>query len=70
MATITSIYFKGDEVIGERAMCLVMGLVYLLFAMIILIIDNETLEVGIDPAYKSFYENASKFLQMQNLPSA
>jgi hypothetical protein len=54
---------------GERAMCLVMGLVYLLIAMIVLIVDEETLEVGVDSAYKSFHDNASEFLQKQGVPT-
>jgi len=69
MCSITAIYFRGDEVMGERSMCLVMGLVYLLISMIILIIDEKTLEVGIDPAYESFHDSASEFLKSQGLPS-
>jgi len=63
-------YFKGDDVMGERAMCMVMALTYLLVAMMVLIVDEKTLEVGIDPAYKSFHDHASAFLQAQGLPSA
>ena len=69
MCSITAVYFRGDEVMGERSMCLVMGLAYLLIAMMVLIIDESTLEVGVDPAYRSFYENASAFLKTQGLPS-
>jgi hypothetical protein len=66
---VTAVYFKGDEVMGERAMCMVMGLVYLLVAMIILIVDDSNLEVGVDPAYQSFHDHASAFLVAQGLPS-
>lgn len=67
---MTAVYFRGDEVMGERAMCMVMGGIYLLVAMIILIIDESNLEVGVDPAYKSFHDHASAFLQAQGLPTA
>ena len=69
MCSITAIYFRGDEVMGERAMCLVMGLVYLLVAMMVLIFDEETLEFGVDTAYKSFHDAASEFLQKQEIPT-
>lgn len=62
-------YFRGDEVMGERALCMVMGLAYLLVSMIVLIVDEKNLEVGIDPAYQSFHEHASAFLVAQGLPS-
>ena len=69
LAKLTAIYFRGDEVMGERSMCLVMGLVYLLIAMIVLIINEDILEVGVDSAYKSFEENASAFLKTQGMVS-
>lgn len=47
-----------------------MGLAYLLAAMIVLIVDEHNLEVGVDPAYKSFHDHASAFLEAQGLPSA
>jgi hypothetical protein len=49
---------------------MVMGGIYLLVAMMILIVDDNMLEVGVDPAYQSFHENASAFLVAQGLPSA
>jgi len=54
---------------GERALCLVMGFLYLLVAMIVLIVDEENLEVGVDIAYKSFHDNASEFLEKQGVPT-
>jgi len=50
-------------------MCMVMGGVYLLVAMMVLIVDDKMLEVGVDPAYDSFHEHASAFLVSQGLPS-
>jgi len=67
MCSMTAIYFTGDEVMGERALCLVMGLVYLLIAMVVLIIDESNLEVGVDTAYKSFYGNALEFMEKQGV---
>lgn len=67
MCSITAIYFSGDEVIGERTMCMVMALVYLLIAMMVLIVDESNLEVGVDTAYKSFYENALQFMEKQGV---
>lgn len=54
---------------GERSTCIVAFCVFLLIAMIVLIVDEKNLEVGVDPAYASFYDNASKFLQNQGLTS-
>lgn len=54
---------------GERALCMCMGGVYLLTAMMLLIIDEKTLEVDLDSAYNSFHIHASEFLKAQGLPS-
>ena len=39
-----------------------MGFAYLFLAMLILIVDENTLETGLDEAYASFNESASAFL--------
>ncbi|CAG7837937.1 unnamed protein product [Allacma fusca] len=70
LGKLTAIYFRGDEVMGERSMCLVMGTGYLLMAMIILIVSEDNLEVGVDSAYQSFHDNASAFLKTQGLDSS
>lgn len=62
-------YFKSPESIGERSTCIVTGLSYLLIAMIILIIDENNLELGLEKAYSSFNENAAIFLNSQELNS-
>ncbi|XP_058791652.1 transmembrane protein 161B [Phymastichus coffea] len=63
-------YFKGEESTGERSTCIVTGFVFLLTAMIILIIDENTLELGLDNAYASFNHSASIFLKNQGLSSS
>ncbi|XP_043461883.1 transmembrane protein 161B [Leptopilina heterotoma] len=62
-------YFKGEESIGERSTCIVTGFAYLLIAMMILIIDENTLEIGLENAYTSFNHSASIFLEKQGLSS-
>ncbi|XP_051171489.1 transmembrane protein 161B [Leptopilina boulardi] len=62
-------YFKGEESIGERSTCIVTGFAYLLVAMMILIIDENTLEIGLEKAYTSFNHSASIFLEKQGLSS-
>lgn len=63
-------YFKSEESIGERSTCIVTGLTYLLIAMVILIIDENTLEIGLEQAYKSFNESASVYLEDRGVSSA
>lgn len=62
-------YFKGEESVGERSTCIVTGFSYLLVAMMVLIIDENTLEIGLDKAYVSFNQSASAFLDNQGLSS-
>lgn len=69
LLSLTKQYFTSDESIGERSTCIVAFCVFLLVAMMVLIVDESNLEVGVDPAYDSFYENAYKFLQNQGLSS-
>lgn len=40
-----------------------MGFAYLMFAMMILIIQEDTLETGLDEAYASFNKSAALFLK-------
>ncbi|XP_047528576.1 transmembrane protein 161B [Vanessa atalanta] len=69
LLSLTKQYFTSEESIGERSTCIVAFCVFLLIAMMVLIVDESNLEVGVDPAYDSFYENASKFLENQGLAS-
>lgn len=69
LISITIQYFGGEESVGERSTCIVMGFLYLLVSMIILIVDEETLEVGLEHAYNSFNTSATSFLVKQGLSS-
>ncbi|KAG5320817.1 T161B protein, partial [Pseudoatta argentina] len=62
-------YFKGEESVGERSTCIVTGFAYLLIAMMVLIIDENKLEIGLEKAYTSFNHSASCFLDTQGLSS-
>lgn len=70
LTSLTVLYFQTDESIGERSMCIVAALVYLLVAMVVLIVDESMLETGLEDAYSSFNQSASKFLTEQGLPSS
>ncbi|CAH1979906.1 unnamed protein product [Acanthoscelides obtectus] len=69
LCQLTIQYFKGEESIGERSTCIVMGFMYLLVSMMVLIIDENTLELGLESAYVSFNHTASEFLAQQGLSS-
>ncbi|CAH1175597.1 unnamed protein product [Phaedon cochleariae] len=69
LLSLTVQYFKGEESVGERSTCIVMGFIYLLIAMMVMIVDENILEVGLDSAYNSFNETASTFLDNQGLSS-
>lgn len=62
-------YFKGEESVGERSTCIVTGFAYLLIAMMVLIVDENKLEIGLENAYASFNYSASWFLRSQGLSS-
>ncbi|XP_076166197.1 transmembrane protein 161B-like [Ptiloglossa arizonensis] len=62
-------YFTVEESTGERSTCIVTGFAYLLIAMMILIVDENNLEIGLDKAYVSFNHSASLFLDNQGLSS-
>lgn len=62
-------YFKGEESVGERSTCIVTGFAYLLIAMMVLIVDENKLEIGLEKAYTSFNHSASLFLDNQGLSS-
>lgn len=55
--------FVGEESAGERSLVMVMGGSYLLMAMMILLVDESTLETGLDKAYSSFNDSAATFLE-------
>lgn len=65
--SITGLYFKSEESIGERSLCIVSGGLFFLLAMIVLIISEDFLEFGLQPAYQSFNESAYKLLETHSL---
>lgn len=70
LLSLTVQYFQGEESVGERSTCIVMGFVYLLISMVVLIINENVLELGLETAYKTFNESASAFLTTQGLNSS
>lgn len=62
-------YFKSSENTGERSTCIVMGIVYLLIALAVQIIDEKIVEIGLNKAYTSFNQSATKFLGEHGLSS-
>ncbi|KAL1505843.1 hypothetical protein ABEB36_005306 [Hypothenemus hampei] len=70
LLSLTVQYFKGEESVGERSTCIVMAFIYLLVAMVVLIIDENTLEIGLEQAYTTFNQSAAAFLNKQGLNSS
>lgn len=72
--TLTRLYFGGgDQAIGERSMCIVIGGLYFLVSMVILIVNEQFLEFGLKSGYDSFYLKATKLLEARGInyaPSA
>jgi len=62
LLSLTGLYFEGDDG-GERSLVLLIGGGYLLFSMMILIVNEDTLETGLDSAYSSFNKSAAEFLE-------
>lgn len=58
---LTGLYFEGEEG-GERSLVICMGFAYLLAAMLVLVVSEDTLETGLDDAYASFNASAAAFL--------
>ncbi|CAH1401879.1 unnamed protein product [Nezara viridula] len=66
---LTLEYFKADESIGERSTVIVTFFSYLIVAMAILLVDEKTLESGLETAYNSFNASAHTFLEKNGLNS-
>lgn len=64
---LTSIYFKNEESLGERSICIVSGCMFLLVSMIVLITNENYLEFGLDNAYRSFNQSATAFVNNHTL---
>ncbi|KAG8182232.1 hypothetical protein JTE90_024165 [Oedothorax gibbosus] len=70
LLSLTALYFKGEEAVGERSLCLTAGFLFFFLAMIVLIADENFLEFGLEPAYSSFNASAHSFLMDQGLDSS
>ncbi|KAL3197284.1 hypothetical protein MRX96_014750 [Rhipicephalus microplus] len=68
--SLTALYFRGEEPVGERSLCLVSGFTFFVLAMVALIADEDFLEFGLRDAYRSFNESSHQFLQTQGLSSS
>lgn len=69
MFSLSLLYFRGEDSGGEKAMVVLAFFTYLLIALGMLILDENTLELGLDQAYSSFNSSAAAFLKAQGLPS-
>lgn len=70
LLSLTALYFRGDEAVGERSLCLTAGFLFFFIAMVVLIADENFLEFGLEPAYSSFNASAHTFLENQGLNSS
>lgn len=70
LLTLTYQYFQSQESVGERSTVIVTAFAYLLIAMMVLIVDENTLELGLNRAYTSFNQSAAAFLETQGLDSS
>lgn len=46
--TVTQLYFSAEEG-GERSVCLTFAFLFLLLAMLVQVVPEETLELGLEP---------------------
>ena len=67
--SLTAIYFRTEEA-GERILCVVFAFFFLVLAMGVLIIDEDTLEFNLISGYRSFSSEANTFLKKQGMESA
>ncbi|KDR24097.1 transmembrane protein 161B [Zootermopsis nevadensis] len=70
LLSLTYQYFQSQESVGERSTVIITAFAYLLIVMVILIVDENSLELGLNTAYTSFNESAAAFLEMQGLDSS
>merc|ERR1719412_2514064 len=62
LLSLNGLYFEGEESAGERSLVMLMGGSYLLLAMMVMVVDEDTLETGLEEAYSSFNNSAATFL--------
>lgn len=62
LSKFTWLYFRMQELIGERSVCIISACLFLLISMVLLIVDESKLEFGIETAYRSFNTSASRYV--------
>lgn len=62
--TVTQLYFSAEEG-GERSVCLTFAFLFLLLAMLVQVVPEETLELGLEPGLASMTQNLEPLLKMQ-----
>ncbi|XP_045407678.1 transmembrane protein 161A isoform X2 [Lemur catta] len=62
--TVTGLYFGAEEG-GERSVCLTFAFLFLLLAMLVQVVREETLELGLEPGLASMTQNLEPFLKKQ-----
>ena len=65
----TALYFKSEDG-GERILIITFGFFFLVMALGVLIIDERTLEFGLDSGYQNFTDSALIFLERQGIDSS
>lgn len=66
--SLTAMYFNKDGD-GEWVICVVLGVFFLVFAMVILVVNDEILEFELDAAYRNFSAGAKEMLAKQGIDS-
>ncbi|EAW84786.1 hypothetical protein FLJ20422, isoform CRA_g, partial [Homo sapiens] len=63
-ALVTRLYFSAEEG-GERSVCLTFAFLFLLLAMLVQVVREETLELGLEPGLASMTQNLEPLLKKQ-----
>ncbi|KAL0609598.1 Transmembrane protein 161A [Plecturocebus cupreus] len=61
---VTRLYFSSEEG-GERSVCLTFAFLFLLLAMLVQVVREETLELGLEPGLASMTQNLEPLLKKQ-----
>lgn len=64
---LTAIYFRNQDFISERSICIISGGLFLIIAMLILTVDENQLELGIEGAYRGLNHSATAFIKNHNI---
>ncbi|XP_073882583.1 transmembrane protein 161A isoform X13 [Macaca fascicularis] len=63
--TVTRLYFSAEEG-GERSVCLTFAFLFLLLAMLVQVVREDTLELGLEPGLASMTQNLEPLLKKQD----